>query len=242
MPGLLDYVIGSVSFVLEICVVVFALYSRPYFRYTMPAIYMLFTAIVQTGAWISVERYGTSSPEYFNFYYYGDSMLAITLFFVIIQLYQWIFTEMSISRYIRSVASALLVVTAVFSYLVIHQNKNHLTTQFVVEFGQNIYFVGVVLTYLLWGAMLKLRETRTRVVQLVLALGIYFSAYAGVYALRNLFPSLENPILRWFPPLISTWLPLAWTYTFARVPETARQAPSQLLTTTPAPALAVKAS
>ena len=238
MPGLLDYVIVSVSFILELSVVVCAFYTRPYFRYSLPGIYMLCTAVVQTGAWLSIEKYGFSSPEYFNFYYYGDSMLAITLFFVIIQLYQWVFTEMSISRYIRSAATALLVFTAIFSYLVIHQNRNHLTTGFVVEFGQNIYFVGVVLTYLLWGAMLKLRETRTRVVQLVLALGIYFSAYAGVYALRNLFPGLEYPILRWFPPLISTWLPLAWTYTFIKIPEDARQSPNELLT----PALAVKAS
>src|SRR5579862_6024745 len=126
---------------------------------------------------------------------------------------------MSLGRYIRMAASILLGVTGIFSFLVINHNRGQLSLksiQFVVEFGQNIYFVGVVLTYLLWGAMLKLRETRTRIVQLVLALGIYFSATAGVYALRNLFPSLEDPILRWFPPLISTWLPLAWTYTLAR--------------------------
>src|SRR5579863_1519341 len=164
MPGLLDSVITCVSFVLELSVVVFAFYSRPHFRYTLPGIYMLCTAIAQAGAWLCVNKYGVTSPEYFHFYYYADSMLTIALFFVIIQLYRWIFTEMSISQYIQGAASALLVITAVFSYLVIHQNRNQLTTQFVVEFGQNIYFVGVVLTYLLWGAMLKLRETRTRIV------------------------------------------------------------------------------
>ena len=69
---------------------------------------MLCTAIVQTGAWICVEKYGLTSRQYFHFYYYADSMLTIALFFVIIQLYQWIFTEMSIGRYIRSAASVLL--------------------------------------------------------------------------------------------------------------------------------------
>jgi hypothetical protein len=198
---------------------------------------MFCTALVQVGVWICLERYGVSSPQYFYFYYYTDSLQMLAMFLVIIQLYQWIFKEMSIGRYIRTSASVLLAITGIFSYLVIHQNRNHLTTQFVVEFGQNMYFVGVVLTYLLWGAMLKLRETRTRVVQLVLALGIYFSATAGVYALRNLFPSLEDPVLRWFPPFIAIWVPLAWTYTFAKVPEEARQEPNQLLT----PALAGKA-
>jgi hypothetical protein len=236
MPGLLDYVIGSVSFLLEICVVVFAFRTRPLFRYTLPGIYMLCTAAIQAGVWICLEKYGVHSPQYFYFYYYADSLQMLAMFLVIIQLYQWIFTEMSIGRYIQRTASVLLAVTGIFSYLVIHQNREHLTTQFVVEFGQNIYFVGVVLTYILWGAMLKLRETRTRIVQLVLAMGIYFSATAGVYALRNLFPGLENPVLRWVPPFIAIWVPLAWTYTFVKVPEEARQIPNQLLT----PALAGK--
>jgi len=98
----------------------------------------------------------------------------LAMFLVIIQLYEWIFLEMSMGRYIRMAASILLGVTGIFSFLVINHNRGQLSLksiQFVVEFDQNIYFVGVVLTYLLWGAMLKLRETRTRLVQLVLALG-----------------------------------------------------------------------
>src|SRR4029077_5378507 len=131
---------------------------------------------------------------------------------------------------IRMAASILLGVTGIFSFLVINHNRGQLSVksiQFVVQFNQNVFFVGVVLTFLLWGAMLKLRETRTRLVQLVLALGIYFSALAGIYALRNLFPAMEAPVLRWFPPFVAIWLPLAWSYTFARIPEEARQEPKQ---------------
>lgn len=241
MPGLLDYVIGFVSFLLEISVVVCALYTKPRFRYALPAVYMLCTASIQAGVWLCLEKYGVHSQQYFFFYYYADSLQMLAMFLVIIQLYEWVFTQMNIGRQIRMAASILLAVTGLFSFLVIHQHRDQLTiqtAQFAVEFGQNIYFVGVVLTYLLWGAMLKLRETRTRLVQLVLALGIYFSATAGIYALRNLFPNLEEPFLRWFPPFIAIWVPLAWTYTFARVPEEARQTPNQLLT----PALAGKTS
>ena len=136
---------------------------------------------------------------------------------------------MNVSRYIRSAAVILLVATALFSYAVVRENKDHLTSRFVVELGQNLHFSGVVLTYLLWGAILKLRETRTRLIQLVLALGVYFSATAGVYALRNLFPGLQPSVLRWMPPLIGTWLPLAWAYTFYKVPEDARLTTARLL-------------
>lgn len=99
---------------------------------------------------------------------------------------------------------------------------HHLTTPFVVEMSQNLYFVGMVLTYLLWGAVIKLRETRTRLIQLILALGVFFSAEAACYALRNLFPSLEPSILKWVPPIAGTFLPIAWAYTFTRIPEGAR--------------------
>jgi VanZ family protein len=151
------------------------------------------------------------------------------MFCVIIQLYQHVFVEMNVSRYIRSAAAILLLATAFFSYAVVRENKDHLTSRFVVELGQNLHFCGVVLTYLLWGAILKLRETRTRLIQLVLALGVYFSATAGTYALRNLFPGLQESVLRWVPPLIGTWLPLAWAYTFSKVPEDARLTTARLL-------------
>jgi hypothetical protein len=98
----------------------------------------------------------------------------------------------------------------------------------VVALGQNLYFVGVALTYLLWVALLKLRETRARLVQLVLALGVEFSALAAIYALRNLFPSLEDSVLKFLIPVVGAWLPLAWAYTFTKVPEDARLAPSRL--------------
>ncbi|MGH9683853.1 MAG: hypothetical protein ACRD4S_09625, partial [Candidatus Acidiferrales bacterium] len=118
----------------------------------------------------------------------------------------------------------LILLTAIFSYGVIYQNQDHLTSRFVVELEQNLNFVGVVLTYLLWGAIMKLRETRTRLIQLVLALGVYFSAAAGMYALHNLFPHLERSFLKSVLPLVGLWLPLAWAYTFTKVPEDSRLA------------------
>ena len=149
-------------------------------------------ALVALGEYFTIQHYGFQSMNYRYYYYYSESLLTILLFWVIILFYQQVFAEMEASRYIRRAAALLLVATGFFSYMVIHANKDHLTSRFVVELGQNLYFVGVLLTYLLWGAILKLRETRTRLIQLVLALGVYFSATAGTYALRNLFPGLAT--------------------------------------------------
>ncbi|HUK30470.1 MAG TPA: hypothetical protein VLV89_05100, partial [Candidatus Acidoferrum sp.] len=91
---------------------------------------------------------------------------------------------------------------------------------------QNLYFVGAVLTYLLWAALRKLRETRTRLIQLALALGVYFSAQAASYALAVIYP--YSPVWRIGSYIMGLWLPLAWGYTFFRVPESARVSPSRI--------------
>lgn len=227
MLGPFDYAIWIVGFLSEIGLVVCIIYRKDLFRYLSLTIYMLCVGLVSCGQYWCVERFGYASHEYFYCYYYTESLLTILLFWTIIQFYQQTFIEMNLSGYIRGAAALLLFATALFSYTVVHENRNHLTTHFVVELGQNLHFVGVVLTYLLWGTILKLRETRTRLIQFVLALGIYFSATACTYALKNLFPSLH--VLRFVVPIIGLWLPLAWAYTFAKVSEDSRIATARLV-------------
>ncbi|HLJ40225.1 MAG TPA: hypothetical protein VKT50_01940 [Candidatus Acidoferrales bacterium] len=184
---------------------------------------MLGAVGVTIGQDFALLKFGVSSPVYAYVYYYTDALLTISLFFVIMSFYHQVFRQMSVGKYVRWASVLLLSGTALLSYLIVRRMpSHHLTSRFVVEMSQNLYFVGVVLTYLLWGAVVKLRETRTRLIQLVLALGIFFSSDAACYALRNLFPSLEPSFLKWVPPLAGTFLPLAWAYTFTKISEDAR--------------------
>ncbi len=225
--GPLDYILWCFSFIAEATVVVCFCRSRITLRYFPLGVYMLAEALVNVGRYYVLTKHGFASLEYRYFYYYSDALVTVFLYFAVMALYQQVFREMSVSKHIRAASVMLLSGTAIFSYLVVRQNEGHLTSRMVVELDQNLYFVGVVLTYLLWGAVLKLRETRTRLIQLVLALGIYFSAYAGYYALRNLFPSVEGPH-KIMPALLGCWLPLAWAYTFIKIPEEARLATARL--------------
>ena len=86
----------------------------------------------------------------------------------LISLYAHVFGELRFGKYLRLTAVLLLLGTALFSYAVVAQSADRLSTEFAYELSQNLYFVGLVLTYILWGAVLKLRETRTRLVQFVL--------------------------------------------------------------------------
>jgi len=230
MLGPFDCALWIAGFLLEAFVVVSSFFRRDFKRYIFINLYMLCVAFLTVGGYICLQKFGFASPQYFYYYYYTNGLVYVFMYLVIIQFYLQVFVEMKVSRYITGGALLLLGLTALFSFLVVHQNREHLTTRFVGELEQNLNFVGVVLTYLLWGAIVKLRETRARLVQLVLALGIYYSATAGTYALHNLFPSpgLEAHVLRWLPPLFGTWLPFAWAYTFTKVPEESRLAPGRL--------------
>src|SRR5205823_11174274 len=164
-------------------------------------LYMGLSFLVSVGRYLVISRSGVSSMEYAYFYFYSDALLTIGLYSALLNLYSLVFDEMKVGRYLKLGAVILLGGTAWFSYAVINQSSHRILSHFALELSQNLYFVGLVLTYVLWGAILKLRETRTRLIQLVLSLGVYFSAFAADYALRNLYPNLQ-PVWHFVTPLL----------------------------------------
>lgn len=227
MPGPLEYVIWFGGILCEASVVVCALKRNAFRRYILLNLYMAVSVVVSLGRLKVFHEYGFSSAQYVYTYYYSDAVLTILLYFALSTLYAQVFSEMKAERYVKMGALLLLGGTALFSYAVVQQSSAKVVTHFVVELSQNLYFVGLVLTYVLWAAILKLRETRTRLIQLVLSLGVYFSLFAANYAIRNLYPPLHTvlvPLLQVF----GLFLPLAWAYAFWRLPEEARLVPARL--------------
>ena len=227
MPGLVEIIVWCVCFALEVTVLVCSFRAGLLRRYLPLNLYMAAAAIGDLLRFRILFHYGFTSHEYFYFYYYSDALLTIALYLTLIHLFVHVFRELNAEKYVLFGACFLLAMTSLFSYLVIAQSSAKLVTHFVVELSQNLYFVGLVLTYVLWGAILKLRETRAQLVQLVLSLGVYFSLFAVNYALRNLYPSFGY-LFQVLPPMISCFLPFAWSYAFWRLPKDARLVPSRL--------------
>lgn len=226
MPGSIGYTIWFLGSLLEVCVVVSALAKHSFRRYLFLNIYMLFSFLISLGRYYVLSHFGLRSSEYKYFYFYSDAVLTIFLYLALITLYLHVFDEMKVEKYVRLAAVLLLVGTALFSYAVVEQSSNKMLTGFFFELSQNLYFVGLVLTYVLWGAILKLRETRTQLIQLVLSLGIYFSAFAATFALGNMFPNLQ--FFTYVVPVFGCLLPLAWAYAFWRLAPDARMVPARL--------------
>ncbi len=222
-----DWIIWSLATLFEAAVVVCSVHKKVFRRYFFLNLYMLFNVLISLGRFQVLIHNGRSSVEYRYFYFYSDALLTIVLFFALISLYSFVFQELQLERYLRLGAVLVLAGTAWFSYAVVNQSSARMLTHFAFELSQNLYFIGLVLTYALWGAILKLRETRVLLVQLVLSLGVYFSAYAASYAISNLRPSLYSYVSLMLP-IMGCLLPLAWAYAIWRVPEDARIAPARL--------------
>jgi len=227
VPGTMQYVVWLIGALLEAAVVVCAIRRSAFRRYFFLNLYMASEVVASAIRFEILKHYGFTSLTYAYFYYYSDALLTILLFLVLSSLYSEVFRELSAERYIQMGSVVLFAGTALFSFAVVEQSSAKLLSHFVYEISQNLYFVGLVLTYILWAAILKLRETRTRLIQLVLSLGVYFSLYAANYALRNLYPSAEA-LFAVLNPLIGCFLPFAWAYAFWKLPEEARLAPAGL--------------
>jgi len=227
VPGTLSYIVWILATLLEVSVVVCAITKRSFRRYLFLNLYMATSFLVSVSSYQVLSHFGLQSKEYMYFYMYSDVLQTIFLYFALINLYVLVFDEMKVESFVRLTAVLLLAGTALFSYGVVQQSSRLFLTHFVFELSQNLYFVGLVLTYVLWGAILKLRETRTRLIQLVLSLGVYFSVFAATFALRNLYPNLQV-VWEYIAPLFACLLPLSWAYAFWHLPEEARLSTSRL--------------
>jgi hypothetical protein len=211
----------------ELAFVVCSIARRSFLRYFFLNLYFLLTIGSSVTRYVILSTFGLNSTEYYYAYFYTDALLTLALYVALISLYSHVFGELQFGKHLRLAAVLLLLGTALFSYAVVAQSADRLATSFAYELSQNLYFVGLVLTYVLWGALLKLRETRTRIVQFVLSLGVYFSAYAASYALGSL--ASRHSFLIVLAPAIGCFLPLAWTLTMWRHSDESRLVPAQLV-------------
>jgi hypothetical protein len=227
MPGSVALFLWCLGTLLELCFVVCSLARKSFRRYFFLNLYFILSVLASAVRFLTLNSYGSASDQYMYAYFYTDALLTLGLFVALISLYSHVFGELGFSKQIRLGAVLLLLGTAAFSYGVVRQSEGRMITSFAYELSQNLYFVGLVLTYILWGAVLKLREARTRLVQFILSLGLYFSAYAASYALLNLADKFA--VVRYLSQLLACLLPLSWSITMLRHTEDSRIATAPLV-------------
>ena len=222
-----DYALLLAGFCVHLCSLICLVRKGALPRYFTLVLYLCCSISVGVGRCIILNTAGFNSDIYVYFYFYSDALLILCLYFILMSLYSHVFEDMGVGKMLRAGAMLILAGTAGISYYMIAASSDRLVTRFVIDLAQNLYFVGVVITYLLWGAMMKLRENRTRLMQLVLSMGVYVSLFATSFAFENLH---ALPVFsRYYFPLMDMLLPASWIYTFVRVPEDARMATARVV-------------
>ncbi len=220
MWGVYDYLIWALGLGLEAYVIFRLFWGHAFFRYLALSTYLLATLSFTIGLVAVYQAYGFTSFEYIYFYFYGDALLTLLLYLVVVGLFERVFHQLGFNRHVRVVALLVLIGTVALSYSVVHAARDRLFGKFVVELQQNLYFVGVLLSAILWISMRKLANIPTRLMQITLGLGMYLGTHAAIYAFHNMFPTLSY--WRYIPPTIWVLFMVVLAHTFTTVPETAR--------------------
>ena len=223
MVGTYELVVEILGPVLALGVVVICARQGVFGRYLLLNVYLLTNVAFTLGCYYVRSLYGYTSTEYFYFYYTGDTIPNIVGYLVIGSFFDRLLRESVFRKYVRPTLAIFFVLIVGISALFIAGSIERLYSEFVLELQQNLYFVGVLLTFLLWMSVSYLAVESRRFTLLVSGLGIYFAAHAASYALWYLFHWYRfhglEPVAMAVPPLAYNFMVGLWLYTFLRVPE-----------------------
>ncbi|MFQ5662859.1 MAG: hypothetical protein ACE5HL_03405 [Terriglobia bacterium] len=218
MIGTYDLAIAAVSVLLSLAAVAVCVRSKYFLAYFWLNLYLVSNIAFMVGSLYTIWSYGYTSPQYFYFYFTGDAIMSVLSYLLIGSFFIYLFRHSVFRKYIQLTLVFFFVGVVIVSGSFISGSVDRLYSRWVIEFEQNMYFVGVLLTFLLWMTMSYLGAETRRFVLLVSGMGIFFTAHAANYALRFLVPGLADVLAR-VPPLAYTFMVLLWLYTFLRVPE-----------------------
>ncbi len=222
MVSTYDLVVELLSIVLGLGTVGVCLHKGFFRRYLVLNLFLLAGASVSIGCAYVRSLYGYTSLQYFYFYYTADAIYSVFGYLLIASYFDQMFRPSAFRAYVRPTLGLFFLGVAGISGLFVakHVGQPYFYSRFANEFQQNMFFVGVLLTFLLWISMTYLRSESRRFVLLVSGLGIYFSAHAVNYALQFLLKSdAATAVLTKVPPVAYTVMVSLWLYTFLRVPE-----------------------
>jgi hypothetical protein len=232
MPSVADTILTYIGLALVFGAIAASIARGVVRRYLFITLYAAAILLCDALRYIAMQRYGFSSKEYFYTFYVTDAILVTLIFLLILSFFETIFGNTPLRSYVRWVLLFLVVIVGVISDLMISHSLPHFYSRLLVEFLQNMYFAAVVLTALLWLAVVHLRVEERRLVLLIAGLGVLLSSQAATYAIQNLLPQSMfvglQEVLRRVPALATIAQFGLWFYALAAaaeyVPRTEREA------------------
>jgi len=170
-----------------------ALTRRRHRRLSGIIIYLSLSMLVDFGLLWTLHAFGFSSPQYKYAYYFGDPLVSIAGFVLLVRLLELCFENSALQiPQLRvgamGVFSGIAVLTA---YFVLSQPQATLI-HLGVEIEQNVSFLGMILTLLLWTATNVMRVPGLRFRRIILAFSALYSSNAAVFTVHFLLPNFES--------------------------------------------------
>lgn len=206
MVSLPDLTLWMLTTLVEAFVMCLFLVRALFRKFLFLNFYLLLSVATSIGRYALLSHFGYASSEYAYFYYFSDAILTISLFLSICELtLRLVGTKMPRRRVALLTAGALLA-AALFTFSVASSSDVRVTTRFVFELSQNMFFACGFAIALLWAWKLRNDPEDRIAARFVDVLSIYFSLFFLAYGARQLAPYASGPHA--LLAMIGAWLPL----------------------------------
>ncbi len=211
-------------YILEATLIIYAIRSGRPKQLVGPLVYATSLLLAGAGRTYIMRSYGLNSPRYGSFYWTSDVAIVLAAFAVVcVFFYRASVQEEKIWSFVRVTLAAVFLGVTVFSLTSLYNNRTHLFTRFIIEFGQNLYFTCLVLITLLYILMQQIGNADDELGFLVCGMGIQFAGPAASLALFHLTSGeqMVRSLTSFIIPVCTLAMLVIWLYALTRKPQTA---------------------
>jgi hypothetical protein len=172
----------------------------------------------------TLSFFGQRSTQYFYFYWVTDVCLALGAFVLVCSFFRRACAkDMERWAMARNLLISVFAIVVVVSYLSISRHYSNLSTFFIIEFSQNLYFSCLVLNTLLYVMIQQLEIEDDELSLLVCGLGVQFAGEAAGLALVHvtLGETFSRILFSVLNPFCTLGMLAIWIYAIGKTPQTA---------------------
>jgi len=171
--------------------------------------------IVRTAA---LNHFGLASPQYSEFYWLTDVVLAIGAFLLTCGFFRRACArENRMWRFVRLFLVFVFVLVVIVSALTLTRHYEQIITPFMTEFSQNLYFSCLILNTLLYLMIQQFAIEDDELGLLVCGMGVQFAGEAAFLALFNVTrqtgsANFARALIPFLSPACTMGMLLTWIY------------------------------
>lgn len=200
--GLFSYGVWAAICLAKLTALVAAFVRRPYRHLNSLKGYLIVSLLGEACEFAALRHFGFRSHQYRYVYFAADLTVTILGFFVLVHLLEMAFEQTAVKLPgLRAGAMLVFSGAATLSGFFTFEQFGHSLPVFSAQLEQNLSFIGMILTLLLWIAMNLMRLPGVRFRRVVLAFGVLYSSGAIIYSIHSLFGQFSQ--WRYFVPMSS---------------------------------------